>query len=261
MKEYNYSIAQKEQILKGLKEDVEKIEEINPLCTPSQIKDYITLYTKNRDYFECLDEKNISYIVENFNKIPNTSYIPNVETIDNFKEYIQSIDIIGIENACKVFSFDNFMPNNDFVEFSKKAVKIKDFNFDIFKIGNLAHFLLKLSKDDFETVYNYLNKAVTNNKDIDFATFIYIARLLAYKNNLSLLSKIEVDKLPIYEKLDRKLFEIEDFLDKDINPLLLELAPFNYYGNHSYEIFENYEKFILDFRKETKDDKKNKTYI
>ena len=258
MKEYNYSIAQKEQILKGLKEDVEKIEEINPLCTPSQIKDYITLYTKNRDYFECLDEKNISYIVENFNKIPNTSYIPNVETIDNFKEYIQSIDIIGIENACKVFSFDNFMPNNDFVEFSKKAVKIKDFNFDIFKIGNLAHFLLKLSKDDFETVYNYLNKAVTNNKDIDFATFIYIARLLAYKNNLSLLSKIEVDKLPIYEKLDRKLFEIEDFLDKDINPLLLELAPFNYYGNHSYEIFENYEKFILDFRKETKDDKKTK---
>ena len=47
-------------------------------------------------------------------------------------------------------------------------------------------------------------------------------------------------------------------MDKDINPLLIELAPFDYCGNHSYEIFENYEKFILDFYKETKDNEKTK---
>lgn len=249
MEKIDYSLAQQSQIQQGLKEGIKGFDKINVLCSVSQIRDFRTLFKEKTNAFRLLDRKDINFMLKNWNRIPDLSYIPNNTAIKFFKEYIKIMDIIGMDKTRDLFAVDKFCPNDYTIKLIKSTNDLKSFNIALFEFNDYSDKFLKFDKEELDSIYKTFNNLSQKDEitDENIKDLLSLSFLITKeeKENLKLIESFGFEEIYKYNILLKKGYKFSECLKYDISTSVAEIVPKTYKKENTTEIFQKYGS-ILD---------------
>lgn len=244
MEKIDYSLAQQSQIQQGLKEGIKGFDKINVLCNVSQIRDFRTLFKERINAFRYLDRKEINFILKNWNRIPNLSYIPSDTAIKYFKEYIKIMDIIGMDRARDLFAIDKFYPNDDTIKLIKLTKDLKSFNPVFFKFDSFSDSVLKFNIEEIDSIYKTFNNLSKKDKvtDKEIKELLSLCYFVSKEknDNLKKVESFTFEDIHKYNTLLKKGYKFAECIKCDISTDMAEIAPKTFKKENTTEIFQKY---------------------